>query len=193
MTENKEQSFSIEKKHSTEVIRSGANQLEKLKSPEHNIELSKENIENNTKKARKEVSEIINSVENNSNKFEKEQNQSASTTRRVSIGKKQKNDSYKKTIKQVQKELPIGSRTFSKITHNTVVEKVSDTIGTTIARPNAMLSGAIFAFIITLLAYTIAKKSGYVLSGFETIGAFILGWAIGIAYDYLRILITGKK
>ena len=74
-----------------------------------------------------------------------------------------------------------------------MVEKASDTVGTTIARPNAILSGAVFAFIITLLTYTIAKKSGYVLSGFETIGSFILGWIIGIIYDYLRILITGKK
>mgnify|MGYP003415802795 FL=1 len=193
MIENKEQSFGIEKKHSAEIISNDGNQLEKLKLPDYNIELSKENIENSTKKARKEVSEIINNVEKNSNKFEKKQNQSASAPRRSSIGKKQRNDSYKKTIEQVQKELPIGSRAFSKITHNAVVEKASDIMGVTIARPNAMLSGAIFAFIITLLAYTIAKKSGYVLSGFETIGAFILGWIIGTIYDYLRILITGKK
>lgn len=193
MIENQERSFGIEKKHSAEAINNNAAQPEKQKLPEHNVELSKEDIENNTRKARKEVSEIINSVETKGNKFEKEQNQSATTSRRGAIGKKQKNDSYKKTIKQVQKELPIGSRIFSKITHNNMVEKASDTVSTTIARPNAILSGAVFAFIITLLTYTIAKKSGYVLSGFETIGSFILGWIIGIIYDYLRILITGKK
>lgn len=193
MIENQEKSFGLEKKNSAEIIENNLNQPERQKSPDHKAEVSQEDIENNTKKASKEVSEIIKNVEVKGSKFEKEQNQSATTSRRGAIGKKQKNDSYKRTMKQVQKELPIGSRFFSKITHNNIVEKASDALSTTIARPNAMLSGAIFAFIITLLVYTIAKKSGYALSGFETIGAFILGWAIGIIYDYLRILITGKK
>ncbi|HRN90324.1 MAG TPA: hypothetical protein PK543_01410, partial [Candidatus Saccharibacteria bacterium] len=76
---------------------------------------------------------------------------------------------------------------------NKTVEKVSDVVGSTVARPNAVLSGAVSAFILTLAVYIVAKTIGYRLSGFETIAAFIVGWTIGILYDYLRILITGKK
>jgi hypothetical protein len=41
--------------------------------------------------------------------------------------------------------------------------------------------------------YLIAKNLGYVLSGFETIGAFAIGWIIGVLYDYFRVMVTGKK
>lgn len=109
------------------------------------------------------------------------------------IGEKQRNESYKKIINQTQKELPASNRLLSKLAHNKLIEKFGDIIGCTIARPNAMLAGSIVSFALTLLTYITAKKIGYALSGFETIAAFITGWIIGIIYDYLRILITGKK
>jgi len=49
------------------------------------------------------------------------------------------------------------------------------------------------AFLLTLIIYVIAKTFGYNLSGFETIGAFIIGWILGVVYDYLKILFVGKK
>ena len=96
-------------------------------------------------------------------------------------------------MKQVQSELPAPQRAFSKIIHNPVVEKTSEAVGKTIARPNAILAGSVVAFFAVLAVYLIAKNLGYVLSGFETIAAFIVGWLIGILYDYLRVMITGKK
>ena len=109
------------------------------------------------------------------------------------ISKKKRNESYKRTMTRVQNELPIQNRLFSKIIHNKLIEKTSDIVGGTIARPNAMLSGSIVAFVLTLLIYTVSKMIGYRLSGFETITAFILGWIIGLVYDYLHVLVTGNK
>ena len=86
-----------------------------------------------------------------------------------------------------------ASRTFSRIIHNKTVEKVSDAAGNTIARPNAILSGAVLAFVLTLSVYLIAKNLGYPLSGFETIGAFAVGWVLGITYDFLKVMVTGRK
>lgn len=86
-----------------------------------------------------------------------------------------------------------SARAFSKVIHNKAVEKVSDVGAATVARPNAILSGAIFAFVLTLGVYLIAKHLGYPLSGFESIGAFILGWILGIVYDFLKVMITGRK
>ena len=96
-------------------------------------------------------------------------------------------------MKEVRSQMSAPSRTFSKVIHNKTVEKVSDGVGATIARPNAILSGAIFAFVLTLGVYLLAKNLGYPLSGFETIAAFILGWMLGIAYDFLKVMITGRK
>jgi hypothetical protein len=41
--------------------------------------------------------------------------------------------------------------------------------------------------------YVVSKYYGYALSGFETIGAFIAGWVLGILYDFFKVMITGKK
>lgn len=111
----------------------------------------------------------------------------------INLSKKKLSDSYSKAMKQVQDELPIANRKFSKFLHNKYIEKTTDFISQTIARPNAILAGAISAFILPLLAYVVAKNIGYNLSGFETTGAFILGWLVGIVYDYLKALFTGKS
>ncbi len=109
------------------------------------------------------------------------------------VNKKQKKASYKQHMSKLQAELPPSQRAFSKVIHNPIVEKTSDVVGGTIARPNAILSGAVVAFIAVLAVYLIAKHYGYVLSGFETIGAFIVGWVLGLLYDFFKVMITGKK
>jgi len=109
------------------------------------------------------------------------------------ISRAERDASFSATMQEVRTHMSAPSRNFSKIIHNKTIEKVSEAAGSTIARPNAILSGAVAAFIVTLAVYLVAKNYGYPLSGFESIGAFIVGWVIGLTYDYLRIMITGKK
>ena len=101
--------------------------------------------------------------------------------------------SYKKTMKETQAHMKPAERTFSKVIHNPAVEKTSEAVGSTVARPNAILAGSLTAFLMTLGVYLFAKYYGYPLSGFETIAAFTLGWLVGLMFDYLRVMITGKK
>lgn len=122
----------------------------------------------------------------------KRESHSAPATRRGTISKSQKKASFKREMQEVQAQLSPASRAFSKVIHTKAIEQASDAVGSTVARPNAILAGAISAFVLTLAVYLIAKNIGYQLSGFETIGAFIIGWIIGIVYDYLRALVTGK-
>ena len=164
----------------------------KIDKPEATIELPPEAIESKTEKARIEALEIAKSNENKNNHEKKVEKQSSSH-KRSSISKKQRENSYKQTMNHIQNVLPPNSRVFSKIIHNKVIEKTSDIVGNTIARPNAILAGAFVAFILTLLTYTVAKTIGYALSGFETIAAFIIGWIIGIIYDYFRVLFTNRN
>jgi len=117
----------------------------------------------------------------------------AQAERRGRISKEDANANFNTTMKEVRSEMNAPSRIFSKVIHNKVVEKTSEVVGSTIARPNAILSGAIFAFLLTLGVYIVAKNLGYPLSGFETIAAFAGGWIIGIAYDFIKIMITGRK
>lgn len=101
--------------------------------------------------------------------------------------------SYKKTMQETQAHMKPAERTFSKVIHAPVVEKTSEVVGATVARPNAILVGSLTAFLFTLGLYVIAKYYGYPLKGSETIAAFVLGWAVGLLIDYLRVMITGRR
>jgi hypothetical protein len=144
-------------------------------------------------------------VEKNIEKARTEAQQEAISGREVSGGEDMakgddtppprvsRKESYTHTMKVVRSEMSAPARTFSKVIHNPVVERTSEVVGSTVARPNAILSGSIFAGLAVLTLYLVARHYGFALSGFETIGAFIVGWAVGIIFDLLRGMITGKR
>lgn len=109
------------------------------------------------------------------------------------ISKKQKENEYEQTMAHIRIEMSPTERVISKVIHNPAVEKTSEVVGSTIARPNAILAGGLSAFILVAVVYFIARTMGYELSGFETIGAFIVGWVLGVTFDFLRAMITGKR
>lgn len=175
-----------------ETPRVSQEQYESLVNPETAAELSVENGEKAAEKARVEALETAVSVERGgSEKARKEP--SIAARRKTAISKQERSASFKKHMKDAQAEMSLPERTFSKVIHNKAVEKTSEFVGSTIARPNAILAGGLMAFILVAAVYFLSKSLGYVLSGFETIGAFIIGWVLGILYDYLRVVITGKK
>lgn len=150
-----------------------------------------ENGERAEAKARAEALEKAVSVERGS--AEKKKKEPKSPAHHGVVSKNQRKASYKKNLEALQAELPPAQRAFSKVIHNPVVEKTSEVVGATVARPNAILAGAVVAFFAVLAVYLIAKHYGYVLSGFETIAAFIIGWVFGMLYDFFRVMVTGKK
>lgn len=100
---------------------------------------------------------------------------------------------FDKTMAAIQSQLSPSSRAFSKVIHNPAIEKASEVTGNTVARPNALLSGAIAAFVLTLAIYLIARFNGYPLSGAESIAAFALGWLCGLAFDFVRMMMLGRR
>lgn len=164
---------------------------------ERAVENSKNTIESGEKakiEAKIEaLKEAISVEQGSAEKKSKETTTSPVKHRHGVVSKKERNASYARHMKQLQNELPPAKRAFSRFIHNPVVEKTSDAIGNTVARPNAILAGAVVSFVLVLAVYVISKFYGYTLSGFETIGAFIAGWVLGILYDFLKVMITGKK
>lgn len=176
-----------------EVSESAREQAELLRAKHERLgERLPEDGEKSAERARVEALEAAVSVEAGGAE-KKRGGEPSPATRRGPISKKEREASYNRTMKKVQSELSGPSRTFSKVIHNKAVEQVSETLGATIARPNAVAAGAIAAFLATLALYYIAKNIGYQLSGFETIGAFAAGWLVGILFDYFRVMITGKR
>lgn len=152
-----------------------------------------ESAERSEEKARVEALEKAISVERGSAEKKGKETSGAPKRRHGVVSKKERKASYQKHMKTLQAELPPAQRAFSKVIHNPVVEKTSEVVGATVARPNAILAGALVAFFAVLAVYLVAKHFGYVLSGFETIAAFIVGWILGILYDFFRVMITGKR
>lgn len=107
--------------------------------------------------------------------------------------KRQRKDSFDATMDQIRSEMGAPARTFSKVIHNKTVERASEAIGSTVARPNAVLAGSTAATVLTLAVFLIAKHYGYRLSGFETIGTFFVGWAFGLIYDYARLMFVTRR
>ena len=66
---------------------------------------------------------------------QQEQKESKEIKEDKPLTKKDIEASYKKTLENVQDQLSAPSRAFSKVIHNPVVEKTSDAIGNTVARP----------------------------------------------------------
>lgn len=139
--------------------------------------------------ARREALEQAASAEKKANKQEKQ----GSPLEHRPATKREREASYERTMDEVRSQLSAPSRVFSNVIHNPVIEKVSDAIGGTVARPNAILSGAVFAFLFTLVAYVVARIYGYPLSGAETLASFGLGWVLGLVFDYVRLLVFGKN
>lgn len=102
-------------------------------------------------------------------------------------------ESYKHTMKGVRAEMSAPERVFSKFIHAPAVERASDAIGKTIARPDAVLSGSVFACVFVLGLYLLARFYGFELRGSETIIAFVIGWALGIIFDIVRGAIKRKR
>ncbi|MCE7936512.1 hypothetical protein DYH10_01850 [Candidatus Saccharibacteria bacterium CPR2] len=101
------------------------------------------------------------------------------------IGKEIKRDAFNKVIKRTQGQLSGKQRYFSQIIHNPIVDKSSEIIGNTVARPSALFTGSLVSLIgMSIILYT-AKKTGFVLSGSEMIILFAVGWAIGIIIDFI--------
>lgn len=190
---NSPEQFQDNQENNVESVSASNEQLNKLRnSQEKSAELSPRDAEAQAERARQEALESAVSVEKGG--AEKKRSKDQSTLhKRGPINKKIRDESYSRTMKHVQADMSSSERLFSKAIHNKAVEKTSDIVGNTVARPTAMLSGAFSAFIITLVIYAIAKTIGYPLSGFETILAFVIGWLAGLLFDLVRTPFSNNK
>jgi hypothetical protein len=103
----------------------------------------------------------------------------------VRITKDDKQRAYTHTIKHVQSRLSKPSRRFSRVIHSPVVERASETMEKTIARPSGILGGALFATIGLAVMSFFARKYGFTLSGTELILFVSAGWLFGLIVEFV--------
>lgn len=176
-----------ERSHNAEHLKDIGAERHKELAAERERNAAETSQERSADTARHEALEQARSVERPEKRLQ------SPAERRDTIMKRNPKASYEATMHEVRSQMSGPGRAFSHIIHNPTVEKVSDFVGGTVARPNAILSGAVFAFLFTLAIYLIARFNGYALSGTESIASFALGWLTGVTFDYLKLLITGKS
>ncbi|MCL1876772.1 hypothetical protein FWF74_01955 [Candidatus Saccharibacteria bacterium] len=109
------------------------------------------------------------------------------------ITAEQRDLEFRKIMSDVQNSMSWSERAFSKFIHIKAIEKIGVAIGSTVARPSAILTGSLFALVLPSIIYIIAKHYGYPLTGSESIIAFIAGWIVGTVIDLIRTIFGRKK
>jgi ABC-type nickel/cobalt efflux system permease component RcnA len=108
----------------------------------------------------------------------------------VAITKAAKKAAYRKTLSHVRQQLPQHERTFSKVIHQPVIERVSEIGAKTVARPSAILSGGICALIGSSIVFYMAKHYGFRYNFFVFILLLGIGFALGL---FIELLWKGSK
>jgi hypothetical protein len=110
----------------------------------------------------------------------------------VLIRKDIKEVQFHRAMTRVRKKLSVPSRAFSKIVHISVIDKSSELIGKTIARPSGMLTGAILAFVGTSALLWVTRYNGYEYNYLVVLLLFVGGMFIGVAGEVLWRLLRNK-
>lgn len=73
---------------------------------------------------------------------------------------------------------------MSRVVHHPVVERVSDFIGATVARPSGLIGATLCGIVGLLLIYLTAKNIGFSLSGSEMPLLLIIGFLFGLGVEW---------
>lgn len=189
-TMNSPEQFQGSVEHGAESQRAAQERsAELLKSVENSVESSPEHQVDRVEKARHETEAAFSKEAGK----EREGGEPSGFSRAIKrVTSEEKRAAYQQTMKRIRSEMSAPARAFSKFIHNRSVESASGILGNSVARPNAVLSGSTCALILVSSLYIVTRIFGYPLSGFETIGAFVLGWILGLIYDYAHTLVTGR-
>ncbi len=110
----------------------------------------------------------------------------------VLIRKDIKEMQFVRAMTRVHKKLSRPSRAFSKVIHISAVDKSSEFVSKTIARPSGMLAGSVLAFVGTSILLWVTKFNGYEYNYLVVIMLFVGGLIVGTLGEGLWRLIRRR-
>lgn len=90
----------------------------------------------------------------------------------------------RRNLSYVQNQLKPAEKSFSRIIHQPLVRRVSETAGKTATRPSGMLGGGLFAFIGSSLYLYLAHHIGFTYNYLVFLLFFGGGFMGGVALEY---------
>lgn len=177
-----EQSGELLQKNELDAIREKLN-----KELESNAEKAKNSVGDTEQLARKVEQYAISGKEMN-------HGDRADTKRHpVLVNKQLKDMAYLRAMTRVRKHLSLPSKAFSKVVHSKAVERPSEIIGNTVARPSGMLGGAFVAAVGSSILLWITKHYGYEYNYLAVVLLFVIGLTLGLAVEILWKTVKLKK
>lgn len=96
-----------------------------------------------------------------------------------------KQRAYSHTLKHVQRRLGKTSRRFSRFIHQPAIERASESLERTVARPSGILGAGLTAALgLSVMSY-FARRHGFSLSGSELALFLAAGWTAGLLAELL--------
>jgi hypothetical protein len=111
----------------------------------------------------------------------------------VIVNKQLKDMAFSRSMTRTRKKLSAPSRAFSKVIHISTIDKSSEFVGKTVARPSGMLAGAFIAFIGTSALLWATRYYGYTYNYLLVILLFVGGMFVGIAGEGLLHILRRKN
>lgn len=104
-----------------------------------------------------------------------------------------KSTAYARTLAKTQQKLSKPARTFSRIAHNPVIDKISSAGAETVARPSGLLGGSLCAFLGSLIVLYYSKHYGFRYNYLTLFVLFVGGYLIGAIIELLIWFMSGRK
>lgn len=98
--------------------------------------------------------------------------------------KADKAQAFDAVMYHVHQSMSKPEQAFSSFIHRPVVEKTSEVLGKTVARPSGIAGATIAAFIGLLSIYSVARFAGFELSGSEMPLLLVGGFGVGILVEW---------
>lgn len=102
-----------------------------------------------------------------------------------------KKHTFNAVMTQARTHMHPVQKVWSRIIHLRPLDAAASLLGSTLARPMPILTGAIGSSLTILLLYGTAKTYGYSLSGFEGVAGFLAGWIAGYIIELIRAMVRG--
>jgi hypothetical protein len=184
-----------------------SNESEAQHTPEHHYKSAEtvhkkpESAHHNVEKTKDEIDRTIESLKNiaekqaiSSSELKTKESTQEEKPHHIRLTKNIKQSAYKKTLKNVQKQLPPTQRTFSKIIHKPVIDNISNVASKTVARPTGILSGGVGALAGSITLYYLSKQYGFVYNFLVYFLLFIAFYCAGILIELLiKFIISLRK
>jgi cation transport ATPase len=151
----------------------------------HERELTKAEKEHGSNEDLEKIREKIEHQAPLKNERSHSEKEHSSHSHPVIINKQLKDMAFSRSMTRTRKKLSRSSRAFSKVIHNSTIDKSSEFVGKTVARPSGMLTGAFLAFIGTSALLWITRHYGYTYNYLMVVILFVGGMLLGLGLEGL--------